>query len=104
MGGDVLPSVSSAPLAVDGLVLRAGGKTRFLLANLTDHEQRLQVGGVEIGKPLSMRSLNETNAEFAMTSPEAFREHPGEILETLGGHIEILLRPYALARIDQKYP
>jgi hypothetical protein len=100
-GGDVVPSVSNAPLAVEGLVLRKGGRTRILLANLTDREQSIQVSDTGIGKVWSLSLLDGTNAEFAMTSPESYREQRGEALETHGSHFEVHLRPYAVARIDQ---
>ena len=39
-GGEVLPSRSTRPLAVDGLVLRRGDAVRILLANFTPSDRR----------------------------------------------------------------
>lgn len=100
-GGKVVPSASNTPLAVDGLVLRKDGKTRVLLANFTDKEQSVQVKGVRLGKAWALRILDETNAESAIASPEAFRKQRGETLETRDGQFEIHLRPYAVARMDR---
>jgi len=99
--GEVVPSASNTPLAVDGLTLRKGGKTRVLLANFTDKEQNVQVKGVRLGKSWVLRILDETNAESAMASPEAFRKQRGETLETRDGQFEIHLRPYSVARMDR---
>ncbi len=44
--------------------------------------------------------LDETNAEFAMLEPEAFRAQPRESRSTTGGELDLTLRPYAIACID----
>lgn len=99
--GEVVLLSSSTPLAVDGLVLRKEGKSRILLANFTEKEQRIRVAGTGTGKAWSLKLLDETNAELSMTSPESFREQRGEALEARDGNLEVHLRPFAVARIDQ---
>jgi hypothetical protein len=97
-GGEVILSQSSDPLAVEGLALRQGDRTRVILANLTDQPQQVTVGLV--GGQVRVHHLNETNAELAMQSPEAFRAGHGELLSTTAGALQLTLLPYALARID----
>lgn len=102
-GGAVLPSVSSAPLAVEGLVLRRDGRQRTLLANLTDKEQKIRIEGSVQGNTGRMRVLDETNAVAAMTSPESFRRESSGAATPNAGGFELRLRPYAFAMIDQDY-
>ena len=96
--GEVIPSRSSDTLAVDGLTLRKDGATRVLLANLTPQTQRVLVGSLAAW--VTLRRLDETNAEAAMRTPEEFRGQSGESLATRDGQIELELAPYAVARID----
>lgn len=100
-GGEVLPSVSNAPLVVEGLVLQKGAKHRILLANLTDKEQKARIINAALGEPLRLRSLDETHAEAAMTSPEPFRQEWRD-----GGNrsaqTEVRLGPFAVVAIEEK--
>jgi hypothetical protein len=102
-GGEVLPSISDAPLVVQGLAIRKGGRLRILLANLTDKEQKVRIAGEVLDKPLRLRSLDETNAEAARSSPESFRQEWRELAATAGGRIEVRLRPFAVSAIDQNH-
>ena len=97
-GGQVVPSTSSAILRVDGLTMRKGDRTRVMLANMTDQEQGVRVVG--LGRHVQVRSLDETNAEQAMQSPEAFRARAGEVLPTHAGSCDLVLMPYAVVTID----
>ncbi|MCS7259528.1 MAG: hypothetical protein NZ765_01935 [Anaerolineae bacterium] len=97
-GGQVIPSVSSATLRVDGLTVRKGERKRVMLANLTNQEQVIDVVG--LGGRVYVRLLDETNAEHAMQSPEAFREQKGELITPRNGSLELALLPYAIATID----
>ncbi|PWH15688.1 MAG: hypothetical protein DDG58_10665 [Ardenticatenia bacterium] len=97
-GGQVVPSASSAPLRVDGLTLRKGERTRVMLANMTHQEQRVNIVG--LGGRIQVRSLDETNAEYAMQSPEAFRAQAGEMIPTHTGSCALTLMPYAVVTID----
>ncbi len=97
-GGEVIPSLSSDALRVDGLVIRKGDKTRVILANFTAEPQAVAVKG--LGERVRARSLDETNVEEAARSPEAFRARAGEILPGHDGAVQVHLRPYAILRLD----
>jgi hypothetical protein len=83
-GGEVLPSQSTRPLVLDGVVLRKDNRVRVLLANMTCQDVRVTVDG--IGPGACLRGLDETNA--------------GEVLEAAGGRAALSLGPYAVVRID----
>jgi len=90
---------SSHPLQTEGLtVVDSKNRRRVLIANLTGQtlDARIKTGTCEA----MIRYLDETNAERAMSSPEAFREHRGEPTSSVAGTIELHLLPYALARVD----
>lgn len=91
-GGDVLASVSSQPLAVDGLVLRKAGRISVLLANFTPETREVSLN---LAGPLKVRRLDETTAERAMREPEKWRREPGEKSGPL-----LKLSPYSILRID----
>ncbi|MGC8878172.1 MAG: hypothetical protein ACP5R2_03010, partial [Anaerolineae bacterium] len=97
-GGQVVPSASSATLRVDGLALRKGDKTRVILANLTGQEQSINIIG--LGQRVHVRSLDETNVESAMRSPEEFRGQNGKVMIADAGSLELALLPYGIATID----
>jgi hypothetical protein len=99
-GGSVVPSASSAPLKVDGLILRQGHRTRILLANFSAEPQTVRVTDPDLSQSVQVKYLDETNAELAMVSPESFRAEMGQRAGTSRGELELRLRPYALARID----
>lgn len=94
----VLPLVTSERLAVDGLALAKGESRRLLLANLTNEEQRVTV--CHGGSRGWLRTLDETNALAAMLSPEVFRKHRGRRVPCKDGESEVVLLPYAVARLD----
>ena len=98
VGGVVLVSKSSDPLKVEGIALRKNGKTRTLLANLTPDSQQIRAQNLAV--TVRVRHLNETNAQAAITSPEAFRAETGELIQTAEGTLELSLLPYAIAQID----
>jgi D-apionolactonase len=97
-GGEVIPSESSAPLRVEGLILRKGTATRIILASLIATRQRVRIQ--HGGRSARVRLLDERNAEAAMRDPQAFRAQAGELLDTPDGSIVLELLPYAIARID----
>jgi hypothetical protein len=99
-GGEVIPTRSSSPLAVNGLILLKAGRRRVILANLTEAPQQLLVQNLD--KRVELRRLDETNAERAMQAPEQFRVEAGEVITTTGGSLELVLPPYGLARIDSR--
>jgi hypothetical protein len=97
-GGEVLSTTASHPLRVDGLALRKDGRTRVLVANMTLAPQRAVVTGLPT--LVRVRVLDETNAEAAMREPEAFRAEAGVEMRPKEGSLEIELRPYSVARLD----
>jgi hypothetical protein len=99
-GGGVAISTSSAPLRVEGLVLRKGDRTRILLANFAPEPQTVRVICTSLGKSVRVVQLDETNIEAAMNSPETFRAEPGHSIEAREGELELNLAPFAIARID----
>ena len=100
-GGEILPSKSSDTLKIEGIALRKDGKTRILLVNLTLDSQQVKVQ--HLPETVRVRRLDETNAQAAMTSPEAFREEMGESAQTTNGTLELNLLPYAITQIDTNY-
>lgn len=94
----VLPLVTTDRLAVDGLALLQNGERRILLANVTDEEQWVTVrhGGANGW----LRTLDETNALAAMLEPDLFRKHRGRRVPCKDGASEVVLLPYAVARLD----
>lgn len=97
-GGEVIPSLSSDALRVDGLVIRRGDKTRVILANFTAEPQTVAVEG--LGERVRARSLDGTNVEEAVRSPESFRARADEPLSGRNGIMQVYLRPYAIVRLD----
>jgi D-apionolactonase len=98
VNGQIVPSKSSQPLSVDGMILRQGDRTCILLANLTDSPQQVVVQ--DLPAQVTVRLLDETNAERAMQTPEEWRGARGAGHKTVAGVLTLDLRPYALARID----
>lgn len=99
-GGEIVSSISSAPLEVEGLALRKDGRLRILLANLTSKPRVVRViAGVEAGD-FQLQSLDENNAEWAMLEPDSFRASPGKLLQFGNQGAELDLLPYAVARLD----
>ncbi len=92
-GGEVLPSLSSEPLAVECLALRAGRRRRLLAANLTPVEQRLRWPGAA-----RVRLLDARSAEEAMSDPDRFRGRWQEA----AGERGLTLDAYAVATLDLK--
>ncbi|MBC7813352.1 MAG: hypothetical protein H7175_19490, partial [Burkholderiales bacterium] len=80
-GGELLPLMSSDPLAYDGFVLRkdGAGGMRVLLANYTPIERHIKLEGLH-GR-FALTSLDETTADEAVRSPETFRARSGTLLE-----------------------
>lgn len=97
-GGSVLPLQSSDPLALEGLALQLNTRSRLIIANLLAQPRRVSVAVP--GAHALVRFLDETNAEWAMREPEAFRDTPGVSLPVQGGTLELELLPYAIARLD----
>ena len=98
VGGESVPCVSSETLAVDGLVLSKGDRTRALVANLTGQVQRVTL--VSVGMSPRVRYLDETTFIRATQSPEAYRVETGVAVTSVDGRLTLNLLPYAVARVD----
>ena len=102
-GGHVVPSVSSAPLRAEGMALRKGALARILVANLRPGLQNVRLVWPGLTGTVCVKPLDETNAEEAMRSPEAFRKEPGERMQVADGALRLALRPYAVVRVDASF-
>ena len=97
-GGTALATMSSHKLVADGIAMRRGDRLRMLVANLTADEQQVTVRGLPA--TVRVRLLDETTALEAMAAPGEFRRRRGVRCATTGASLGVLLRPYAVARID----
>ncbi|MFZ4658396.1 MAG: hypothetical protein ACOYNY_15380 [Caldilineaceae bacterium] len=97
-GGEVIQSTSSAPLQVDSLVLHKEGRTRILVANFTAQPQQAVLHPVR--GQATIRRLDETSVELAMSNPAEFRAQAPEVVTINAGKLELTLPPFGLARID----
>lgn len=96
--GRMLPAASSDRLKVEGLALTKNGRMRVLVANLTATEQDIHLSGLPA--QVRVRVMDESNVIAAMQTPTTFREQAAELTPTENNHLDLHLRPYALARID----
>jgi hypothetical protein len=95
-GGDVIPARSADPLAVDGLMLRKGGDVLALVANLAPEARTVTLRGLP--ERVAVRVLDAAAAEKAMSAPETFRARAASQVAR-GGSLDLVLPPYALARV-----
>jgi D-apionolactonase len=102
VGGEVLPSVSSDPLRVECLALRAEGRSCLILASFSGEPLEVTLAGVT--GPARARRLDETSAEEASRSPESWRSREGEVLPPSEGGLKVHLLPYSVMRIDLEQP
>jgi len=99
-GGEIVPCRSSARLRADGMVLKQGGRTRIIVANLSPEPQVVRVACAELSGDVMVKVMDETNAEEAMQAPEAFREAAGERRTAGNGMLSLDLGPCAVACVD----
>ena len=97
-GGHVIPTRSSDNLRVEGIALRKNGRMRVIVANMTTETQNVLIEG--LSPDLIMFKLDETNVLEAMTTPEDFRESPGNKVKPKAGKLELELLPYGIVRLD----
>lgn len=98
VGGGILPWTSGNDLAVQGLGLTKSGRTRILLANLTDRSQKVRLACPLLKRDVRVKRMDESNVMAAITMPGVFRTDDGEAVS--GSVLELDLLPYALARVD----
>ncbi|MDA0711695.1 MAG: hypothetical protein O3B73_15965, partial [bacterium] len=100
-GGEIVPSLSSDPLRVEGAILRKGKWLRFLLANLTGEAQSVRVSFPRIAETVRVEILDERYFDAATDAPEQFRLRKTEdqgvvIMKVVDGEIALTLNPFAL--------
>lgn len=99
-GGEIVPSVSSDKLRVEGAILRRGNWVRFLVANLTAKEQKIRVSYAGLKDTVRAEVMDETFFEDATEHPERFRLRKTEmqgvvIVEVTDEAFELTLKPFA---------
>ena len=97
-GGGVLPWTCGNELVVEGLGLIRDGRTRILLANLTDRSQKVRLACPLLTGEIRVKRLDESNVMAAMEMAGVFRTDDGEAAS--GQPLELELHPYGLLRID----
>lgn len=95
---EVVATISSDPLKLQGLALRCEGRWRVLVASLVTSTQRVTVGPFRAGTA-AVRRLNDGTALLAMFEPERFRELC-EFLPLSSGEFELALGPYETVCLD----
>ncbi|MFN7934933.1 MAG: hypothetical protein U0R19_16505 [Bryobacteraceae bacterium] len=99
-GGMVLASRSSAPLVVDGIVLRKGLSTRVMLANMTDDVQVIRFAWPGTDARVGVRKLDEHSVRKATLAAEDYRRAKAQEITLASANVEIALLPYAVASIE----
>ena len=70
------------------------------IARIAPEPQRLTLVGLPA--PVSLRVLDQSNAEWAAREPESFRRERGKEVDGGHGRLEVELGPYAVTTLD--YP
>jgi len=97
--GAALGCVSSDPRRADGLALCDGQRTRLLLGNMTAAPLRVRVEGIG-ARAVRIRYLDEESFERATAGGDDFRREPDAAEPIEAGALDLVLKPYAIARID----
>ncbi len=97
-GGNVLPWTSDSDLAVEGIGLAKNGRTRILLANLTEKSQKVRLACPLLKGEVRVKVMDESNVMAAMTMAGVFRTDNGE--PASGQPLDLELHPYGLVRVD----
>jgi D-apionolactonase len=95
--GQLIPSQSSDPLAVETLAVTDESGLHLLVANLTPHPQTVTIDALS-GRNVALRRLNAETVEEAAFNSERFRSRT----ETLpaSSKPELNLAPFEIARLD----
>ena len=94
----VIPCRSSRPLEVEALALTHEGRTRVLLANLSQQPAHVVLSG--LGPRATLRVLDATTLQQATHAPASYRSSPGDDLSVNAGRAELTLGPDAVVTID----
>jgi hypothetical protein len=97
-GGSLLPWTCGSDLAVEGLGLTKNGRTRILLANLTEKTQKVRLACPLLKGDLRVKTMDESNVMAAMTMAGVYRTDDGDAVS--GQPLELELHPYGLVRVD----
>ena len=95
--GQLLPSQSSDPLAVETLAVTDESGLHLLVANLTPHPQTVTIDALS-GRNVALRRLNAETVEEATTDPERFRSRTEAL--PASSKPELNLAPFEIARLD----
>ncbi len=95
----ILPTSSTLPLHLDGFSLtNESGQQRVVLANLLPDSQTIKI---KTGtQSVRVRLMDEDTILMAQERPEEFRELSNLTLDSMGGKIELTLKPYAVVCMD----
>lgn len=99
-GGEVREVRSSDGLSAIGLALAKKGRTRLLLANLSDRARSLRILGLVPGD-VEIFHLDADNETTARSDPEAFSRRSGQWLSVSRKPLQVRLAPYGIAQLDQ---
>jgi hypothetical protein len=97
-GGSLLPWTSGNDLAVEGIGITRDGRTRILLANLTDRPQKVRLACALLKSGVWVKRMDESNVMAAMTMAGVYRTDPGDA--SPGSPLDLELLPYAVVRVD----
>jgi D-apionolactonase len=99
--GQLIPSQSSDPLAVETLAVSDEGRLHLLVANLTPHPQTVSMPAF-FKRNVALRRLNAENADEAAAEPARYRSQS----ETLPAEraSDLTLDPFEIVRLDAPEP
>lgn len=97
-GGQAQRCISSDPLRADALLLRAGPRARWLLANTCDSPQDIRLTG--LSARVLIKTLDENTVNAATRAPESWRAQPAQPVDTRKGALTLTLPAYAVTRLD----
>ena len=83
---------------VEGIGLTKNGKTRILLANLTEKNQKVRLACPLLRGEIRVKRMDESNVMAAMGMPGVFRTDNGDVVS--GSPLELELLPYSVLRVD----
>jgi D-apionolactonase len=95
--GQLIPSQSSDPLAVETLAMTDESGLHLLVANLTPHPQMVTIDALS-GRNVALRRLNAETVEEAAFNPERFRSRTEAL--PASSKPELSLAPFEIARLD----
>ncbi|MBP60419.1 MAG: hypothetical protein CMJ62_02730 [Planctomycetaceae bacterium] len=99
-GGKVREVRSSDGLSAIGLALAKKGRTRLLVANLSERAQSIRILGLAPGD-VELFRLDADNETTARSDPEAFSRRRGQWLSVSRKPLQLHLAPYGIAQLDQ---